>query len=109
MNKKSFGLQVFLFLLFSQTFLFAQDETSVASGKEKISEIISTESSVLIFSENNNGSLFAISSGDSVTVYNSSDYSPVCEFYDQQVSKMSFYTEGGKSTGDIAEIRRIAA
>ena len=95
MNKKSFGLQVFLFLLFSQTFLFAQEETSVNSGKENISEFVSTESSVLIFSENNNGSLFAISSGDSVTVYNSSDYSPVCEFYDQQVSKMSFYTEGG--------------
>ncbi len=95
MKKEFLALQVFLFLLFSQSFLFAQDDASVTSGKERVSEIISTESPVLMFSENNNGSLFAISSGDSVTVYDSSDYSPVCEFYDQQVSKMSFYTEGG--------------
>ena len=95
MKKEFLALQVFLFLLFSQSFLFAQEETSANSGKENISEFVSTESSVLLFSENNNGSLFAISSGDSVTVYDSSDNSTVCEFYDQQVSKMSFYTEDG--------------
>ena len=95
MKKRIVAFQVFLFLVINQSFLFAQNEASSNSVKEKISEIVSTESSVLLFSENNNGSLFAISSGDSVKLYDSSDYSPVCEFYDQQVSKMSFYTEDG--------------
>ena len=95
MKKRFISLQIILLLLFSHTFIFAQDETSSVPEKETFSEIISTESAVLLFSENNNGSLFAISSGDSVTVYDSADNSPVCEFYDQQVSKMSFYTEGG--------------
>ena len=104
MKKKFIFLQVVFLLIFSQSFLFAQNvqniqnaqnETSSIPEEENISEIISTESPVLLFSENNNGSLFAISSGDSVTLYDSTDNSPVCEFYDQKVSKMSFYTEGG--------------
>ena len=95
MKKRFTSLQIIILLLCSQAFLFAQDEASTVSSKEKFSELISTESPVLQFTENNNGSLFAISSGDSVKVYDSSDNSPVCEFYDRQVSKMSFYTEGG--------------
>ena len=95
MKKKFIGLKLLLLLIFNQTFLFAQNETASTSEKGNFSEIISTESAVLLFSENTNGSLFAISNGDSVTVYDSSNNSPVCEFYDQQVSKMSFYTEGG--------------
>ena len=96
MKKKIVTLQLFLFLLFHHTFIFAQNEIADTSKKSKISEIVSTESALLMFSENNNGSLFAISSGESVKVFDSSDYSQVCEFYDQQVSKMSFYTEDGK-------------
>ena len=95
MKKRFTSLQIIILLLCSQAFLFAQDEASTVSSKEKFSELISTESPVLQFTENNIGSLFAISSGDSVKVYDSSDNSPVCEFYDRQVSKMSFYTEGG--------------
>ena len=95
MKKRIFALKVFLFLIYSQSFLFAQNEAISSSEKKAFSEMVSTESAVLQFSENNNGSLFAISSGDSVKVYDSSDNSPVCEFYDQQVSKMSFFTEGG--------------
>ena len=95
MKKKIVTLQLFLFLLFHHTFIFAQNEIADTSKKSKISEIVSTESALLMFSENNNGSLFAISSGESVKVFDSSDYSQVCEFYDQQVSKMSFYTEDG--------------
>ena len=95
MIKRFIVLIVVLFLLNTSSFLFAQDENSSNSNKEWFSEILSTESALLLFSENNNGSLFAISNGESVKVYDSSDYSPVCEFYDYQVSKMSFYTEGG--------------
>ena len=95
MIKRFIVLIVVLFLLNTSSFLFAQDENSSNSNKEWFSEILSNESALLLFSENNNGSLFAISNGESVKVYDSSDYSPVCEFYDYQVSKMSFYTEGG--------------
>ena len=95
MKKRFIRLFVFLLLIFSYTCLFAQDETVSIPEKENNSEIISTGFPVFLFSENNNGSLFAISNGDSAILYDSSDNSPVCEFYDQQVSKMCFYTEGG--------------
>lgn len=95
MKKRLICIQVTLLFLSCHFFLFAQGEASSSSEKEAFLELVATESPVLLFSENANGSLIAISSGESVTVYDTSDYSPVCEFYDQQVSKMSFYTEGG--------------
>ena len=81
MNRKIAFIQfVFLFIFFN-TRLYSQ--------------IISSEREVLLMTESQDGSLLAVSNGESVSVYDSSDYALVGLFYDEKVSQMSFYKEGG--------------
>ena len=49
---------------------------------------------VLQISENSSGTLIAVTDNDSVTGFNTKDYSPVDKFYDGKISKISFYSEG---------------
>ena len=52
------------------------------------------ENGVIQITENAAGTLIAVSDKNSVTVFNSKDYSPIEKFYDGRISKISFYTEG---------------
>lgn len=49
---------------------------------------------IIQITENAEGTLLAISDEGSVTVYDTSDYSPVCMLNDAKISKTAFYTEG---------------
>ena len=80
--KKKHLVVTFLFLLIIQIpTLFAQ-------------EFLACDGRIVQIAEDSSGSLLAVCDGSSVVVYNLSDYSQVCELYDEKVSKMSFYMEG---------------
>ncbi len=49
---------------------------------------------IVQISEDSSGSLLSVSDNSSIIVYDLSDYSQICELYDEKVSKMSFYEEG---------------
>ncbi len=93
--KKYFCFSLVSFFIFHYSILFGQEmapkeENNLSSivlqaGEEKITQI----------SEDPTGSLVAFSDGSCVTVFNTTDYSPVCELYVDKVSRMSFYMEEG--------------
>ena len=51
-------------------------------------------SSILQISENASDTLLAISDRESVTLYDTSDYSPVCIINEEKASRTAFYSEG---------------
>ena len=52
------------------------------------------EGPVQLISENLSGSLIAISDSSCVNIYDTKDFSLVCRFYDENVCKTAFYSEG---------------
>ena len=79
MKKKSF--------LFISVFLFyfsVLNATEFAACEGRIQQIC----------ENSSGTLIAVSDSSSITIYDTKDFTAVCKFYDEKVSKISFYTEG---------------
>ena len=95
--KNSSGILLSIFLLFFNTFfLYAQSESEIeSSDNQNVSGpvIYGEGKKVVQISENAAGTLLAISDEGSVTVYDTSDYSPVCVLNDGKASKTSFYTE----------------
>lgn len=81
MKKISLVVSIVLLLIFQTPTFFAQP-FQACDGR------------IVQIAEDSSGSLLAASDGSSVVVYNLSDFSQVCELYDEKVSKMSFYIEG---------------
>ncbi len=80
--KKVAFLIFFIFLSLSSFPVFAQ----IPSSKTPIIEI----------SSNHEGTLLAVSDEKNVTVYDTSDFSQVCVFYEPKATKTSFFTENGE-------------
>lgn len=51
------------------------------------------ENSVSLIAENASGSLLAVSDSNCLLLYDTRDFSLVCRFYDEMVSRIAFYTE----------------
>ena len=95
MKKKSYFLFVTFLFLCNVSVLCAQEEAAVVAEESPASLVPQTGYRITQISENAEGSLLAISDEGSVTVYDTSDYSPVCVLNDGRISKTAFYTEGG--------------
>ena len=95
MKKKSYFLFVTFLFLCNVSVLCAQEEAAVVAEESPASLVPKTGYRITHISENAEGSLLAISDEGSVTVYDTSDYSPVCVLNDGRISKTAFYTESG--------------
>ena len=94
MKKKSYFLFVTFLFLCNVSVLWAQEEAAPVAEESSASLVPQTGYRITQISENAEGSLLAISDEGSVTVYDTSDYSPVCVLNDGRISKTAFYTEG---------------
>ena len=78
--RKKYYLFISIFLLYFSV-LYATEFTACEGRIQQICE-------------NTSGTLIAASDSSSITIYDTKDFSIVCKFYDEQVSKISFYSEG---------------
>ncbi len=98
MNKKTLVL-LYIVIFCSFFTLYAQESDlkpveGAQTQPEKISDFPACEKPVLLISENTASTLLALSDNFCVNLYDTSDFSLVCKFYDEKVEKISFYTEG---------------
>ena len=83
---------IIIFLIVKSTVLFAQDAEPEEQTSKKEFEVCS--GSVLQFVQNASGTLFAAANENSVTIFDARDFTPIQQFYDGKLTKISFYTEG---------------
>ncbi len=91
MGKKLF-LLVINIILINLSFLVAQE--SVSEEFAQPADFEACEGKVKLISSNSSDTLLAVSDGKCVTVYDERDYSLVSRFYDEKVSRISFFIEG---------------
>ena len=91
MGKKLF-LLVINIILINLSFLVAQE--SVSEEFARPADFEACEGKVKLISSNSSDTLLAVSDGKCVTVYDERDYSLVSRFYDEKVSRISFFIEG---------------
>lgn len=59
------------------------------------SQVVTVAGQVLQITQNSSETLMAVSDGESVNLFDTTDYSPVCILDDGQISKTAFYSDGG--------------
>lgn len=59
------------------------------------SQVVTAAGPVLQITQNSSETLIAVSDGENVSVFDTSDYSPVCILNEEKIFKTAFYSDGG--------------
>ena len=62
------------------------------------SQVVTASGAVHQIIQNSSETLIAVSDGESVTVFDTKDYTPVCILDEEKASKTAFYSEGGNES-----------